>query len=330
MNSLHKVFEYLHGYKVTHLLICAVELKLFDKLMEPMTVSEVAGQLLLHTESTEMMLNIFTGLGFLIKDEDRYQIEPCYRELLVSSSSRSMLPLFELEKHLLIHHNTITAMSEAMRFGLGRDRFNENGKEGMEETYSMAMDHGGKLAALHVARIFARLGEGLILDLGGGMGTYAENICRLNNFLRVDIYDCPEMEKVCMEHVKNAGLSDRVTFKSKNYLTDPIDDQCAGILLSNVLHLFPLEENQKLLQRCAKALKPGGILVVHDFFMEEGHIGSMSALLFSLDWLLIGSNFHMTRSDLNRCVESVGLEVSTWKQFDSLPTSIMVLEKRDE
>lgn len=330
MNSVHRVIQYLHGYKVTHMLMCAAEWKLFDLLIEPATAADVAEQLALHPDGTEIILDVFAGLGFLTKEMNHYQIYPCYRELLVSNSPQSMLPLIELEKHLLLHHNSLTAMQEAWKYGKGRDRFNENAKEGVAETYGMAMDNGSQLAALHVARIFSRLDKGCVLDLGGGPGTYAETICRLNKNLRVEVYDRPEMETVCMNNISSAGLTDRVTFRVKDLRVDPLERKYEGILLSNVLHLFAPEENRNLLQRCAEALQPGGVLVVHDFFLDEGHTGSRSALLFSLDWLLIGSNFHMAGSDLERVVGELGLRVTAWKQFENIPTSILVLEKREQ
>ncbi|HEX2925544.1 MAG TPA: methyltransferase [Ruminiclostridium sp.] len=330
MNSVNHILEYLHGYKVTYLLMCAARWKLFDELVEPSTAVQVAERLKLNAENTEMALDIFSGLGVILKENNLYRIEKCYQELLTSTSERSMLPLFQLEQHLLVHHNTIQAMRDAWQYGKAGDTLNENGKEGIQKTYGQAMDNGGRLAALHTARIFSHLNEGLILDLGGGMGTYAEAICRLNSSLRMEVYDRPEMEKVCMDHLEYSGVKDRVTFKNKNILTDPIDSPCEGILLSNVLHLFTQEDNKKLLKRCAQALKPGGRLVVHDFFLDEQHTGNIPSLLFSIDWLLIGSGFHMSPRDLELCVEDSGLEVLAVKQFDSLPTSIIVLGKKNK
>lgn len=327
MSLVNKLLEYLHGYKVTYLMMCAAEWKLFDELIEPTTAVEVARRLKLNTESTEIALNIFAGLGLIIKNDANYEIEPSYKELLVSESNQSILSLFVLEKHLLIHHNTISTLKDAWQTGKGRDSFNENGKEGVEQTYGKAMDNGGQLASLYVARIFSKLNKGKILDLGGGMGTYSEAICRLNKDINVDIYDCAEMEKVCMGHLKQAGFADRVTFKRKNILTDPIDDSCEGILISNVLHLFTMDENKRLLQKCAQVLKPKGIIVIHDFFLNDNHTGDIASLLFSIDWMLIGSNFHMSLKDLERCVENLDLKVLDWKQYESLPTSIIVLEK---
>lgn len=329
MNSVNHILAYLHGYKVTYLMMCAAEWKLFDELIEPVTAVQVAERLQLHPENTEMVLDIFAGLGLILKENNFYRIEACYQELLASMSNRSMLPLFQLEQHLLSRHNTIQAMKDAWQYGKVRDIFNENGKEGIQETYGQAMDNGGQLAALHTARIFSHLSEGLILDLGGGMGTYAGTICRLNSSIRMEVYDRPEMEKVCMDNLKSSGVADRVSFKRKNILSDPIDSRCDGILLSNVLHLFTQEDNRQLLKRCAQALNPGGLLVVHDFFLDEQHTGNIPSLLFSIDWLLIGSKFHMSPRDMELCVKDSGLVVSAVKQFDSLPTSIIVLEKKN-
>jgi hypothetical protein len=62
---------------------------------------------------------------------------------------------------------------------------------------------------------------------------------------------------------------------------------CLAILLSNVLHDWDVPECRALIGRCAAALPPGGLLLIHDVFLRDALDGPLpiavySAALFSL------------------------------------------------
>ena len=53
------------------------------------------------------------------------------------------------------------------------------------------------------------------------------------------------------------------------------------VLLSNVLHDWDVPECRKLVGRCAAALAPGGRLLIHDVFLNDGLDGPLPVALYS-------------------------------------------------
>ena len=106
-----------------------------------------------------------------------------------------------------------------------------------------------------------------------------------------------------------------------------LEKKYEGILLSNVLHLFSNEVNQKLLVKLAAALHRNGILIMHDFFLSEDKSKRTIPSLYTLDWMLQGAFFHADAEDMKQWVGAAGLEFIKEVQYESIPTSIMVAKK---
>lgn len=327
MSPADNILRYMFGYKVTYLLFFAAQYKLFDYLVTPVTVQDIAEQLQLHSGALEIMLDIFTALGFLQKKDNQYQLVAGYQDLLTSQTQQSMLPLLNMESYLLGNYNTFPAIDHAMTTGNARDLFNQNEKDGISAIYGTAMDNGSRLAALHVARMFSSVQEGHILDLGGGAGSYSIKICNLNKHVQADIFDLADMQQVCEENIRQAGLTDRVHFTIKDARLDPIEGTYHGILISNLLHLLTKAEIADLLQRCSQALRPDGCVVLHDFFLKADKVGPEIPLLFTIDWLLIGTNFNYSVLDIADLCRPLGLKVVESKFVENLPTSLIMLRK---
>ncbi|MCP4147986.1 MAG: methyltransferase [bacterium] len=269
MNQTDRLLQYMHGYKVSYLLFTAAELKLFSHLEQYTTAQSVAAATGLTEVGMAAILNIFTGLGLLERKERQFRLDETYRDLLTEDSPTSMLPLFNLEKHLLTHHNTFRQFKKAITAADGEDRFNKNKKDGIAHIYGTAMDNGGQLAALHIARAFRAVNSGTVLDIGGGAGTYSIRICQTNKNLQADIYDKKEMKAPCLSNVRKSGLMKKITFYDNDINTATIDKKYEGILISNLLHLFPLETIRDILKKASEALQDNGLLIIHDFFLEN-------------------------------------------------------------
>ncbi|MDA1194167.1 MAG: class I SAM-dependent methyltransferase [Planctomycetota bacterium] len=119
----------------------------------------------------------------------------------------------------------------------------------------LRLDHGG-LAALagHLPP------AGLIVDLGSGAGLLAHLLVAAEPARRV----------VCVDH--DAGRIASLTASATGL---PIEGvvadlstwelpRCAGIALVDVLHYLDAPQQEALLDRCAAALEPGGVLVLRD------------------------------------------------------------------
>jgi SAM-dependent methyltransferase len=125
-------------------------------------------------------------------------------------------------------------------------------------------------------------GRSRLLDVGGGTGIYSVELLRANPDLRAAVWDRPEVLKVARESAAGSGVEGRLELLPGDMFADPIPPGgCDVILLSNVLHDWDEAECRALVRKCADALSPGGLLVVHDVFLDDALDGPLPVALYS-------------------------------------------------
>ncbi|MGC8833588.1 MAG: methyltransferase, partial [Armatimonadota bacterium] len=88
------------------------------------------------------------------------------------------------------------------------------------------------------------------------------------------------------------------------------------VLMSQILHSYPPNQCEKLVKSGASALVSGGMLVIHEFALEENKIEPVEAALFSVNMLANsdgGSAY--TKSEILGWMQSAGLQNLTSEQI---------------
>ncbi|KKL62137.1 hypothetical protein LCGC14_2188230, partial [marine sediment metagenome] len=98
-------------------------------------------------------------------------------------------------------------------------------------------------------------------------------------------------------------------FIGGNYLEDGIQGTYDVALLSNVLHADGHENCQMIINKTVAALEPGGLVVVHDFILDNTMDGPLFPALFSLN-MLLGTDAGQSYSEeqIMGMLESAGLK----------------------
>jgi len=125
-----------------------------------------------------------------------------------------------------------------------------------------------------------------LLDLGGGPGTYAIAFCRRRPELHAVILDLPLAVGVAEEEIAKAGMSDRITTHTADFLTDAIPGGFDAVLISNIIHQYGVDENMLLFRRAREALNPGGRIIVKDMYVDESRTSPLFNALFAVNMLV--------------------------------------------
>jgi 2-hydroxy-4-(methylsulfanyl)butanoate S-methyltransferase len=141
--------------------------------------------------------------------------------------------------------------------------------------------------AMRGERIFADKGfyEGIVYSeggVGGGSGAYTLAFLKQNPKLQATILDFPETTETARRYAAEAGMSYRVAHVQGNALTTAWPGEQDVVLMSYVWSAIAGRDTATLARRALEALKPGGLVLVHDFMVDDRHEGPSFAAWYLL------------------------------------------------
>src|SRR6185437_7485535 len=228
-------------------------------------VEDIAEQCQTAPAATHKLLDALVGAGYLRLRHEQYSLAPVARRWLLKDSPWSL-------------HDAI--LMQFMDEQLTPDTW---------DLYQRGMRSGARLATPEVAlRLPVPRDARAMLDIGGSHGYYSVALCRRHPELRATVLDLPEAIAAAAPLLAREGMGDRVVHRADNALTADLGmDTYDLILVANLVHHFTAAQNRDLARRCARALRPGGRLVIGEVVRPEtpqtaGQIGALTDLYFAL------------------------------------------------
>lgn len=149
--------------------------------------------------------------------------------------------------------------------------------------YQRGMRSGIEVPAEWVARkLPLPRGARAMLDVGGNHGYFSVALCRRHPQLTATILDLPEAVRHAAPLLASEGMGDRVQHRVGDVLTEDLGtDAYDLVFMSAVVHHFDDTTNRQLMQRIARALRPGGVVAIWEPARQErgGKIRQIGALL---------------------------------------------------
>lgn len=266
----------------------AVRLKIFSTLGDgSLTAAELSSQLNSETKATALLLDALSGMELLVKEDNGYRNSSSANRFLVESSPQYM-------GFIILHHHHLldgwAQLDEVVRTGSPVSK-RSYGQEIERESFIMGMFNLASLVAPEVATQLDLTDRKRLLDLGGGPGTYAIHFCKANPELKATIYDKGTTEPFAMSTVEKFGLGERIDFEAGDFNLDPISGgPYDAAWLSHILHSNSLDDCYALVKKCADAMEPGGLIMIHDFILDDAKDGPEFPTLFSLNMLLANND----------------------------------------
>ena len=187
------------------------------------------------------------------------------------------------------HHHLVHAwsqLSQAVVTGKPVRKRSSFGEAEERESFLMGMFNLAMQIAPQLVRQIDLEGRQHLLDLGGGPGTYAIHFCLANPRLRAPVYDLPTTQPFAIQTIDRFDLSDRITFTPGDYVEEDVTGTYDVAWLSHILHGEGPEVCKGVITKVASALEPGGLILIHDFILEDSFDGPLFPALFSLNMLI--------------------------------------------
>jgi hypothetical protein len=272
------------SYWETCTLHAAVKIDLFTLLGDDsLEGEEIALRLEGDLRGVSMLLNALTVMGLLSRSDGKYSNTPAARSFLSRDSDRYIGHMIRHHQHLVeswarLDQAVLSGEPIRERPAFALDEFLESFLLGM---HTLAMQ-----LAPQVVEAVDLSGRTRLLDLGGGPGTYAIHFCLKNPGLKATVFDLPTTQPTAEKTISGFDLADRVDFRSGTYLADALPGGYDVAWLSHILHGEGPEQCRIIIDKAVSALQPGGMILVHEFILDDRSGGPLFPALFSLNMLV--------------------------------------------
>ena len=251
---------------------------------QSLSAESVAISLGADQRPTACLLNGLTAMGLLEKSGDRFTNTEAARSFLVRTAPGYI-------GHMILHHQNLVAswarLDEAVLSGKPvRASVSHSDDEVRRENFLMGMFNNSMLLAPQIVEKVDLADRRMLLDLGGGPGTYAIQFCLKNPRLRATVYDLATTSPFAEKTIARFEVGDRVGFVGGNYHVDPVPGTYDVVWISHILHAEGPEACLKILEKAVGALTAGGRILIHDFFLEDSMAAPLFPALFALNMLL--------------------------------------------
>jgi precorrin-6B methylase 2 len=280
-----------YGFMASKALFTALDLDLFTH------IDRGAGNLIGLAKATgiseNLLLTLLTALkslGLIVERDGRFANAPATAKFLVAGAAGDFRDYVRLVNGAF-GYESFRHLTAALR---GERTFPGKGfYEGMiysaglgGETFSAAQHSGSLGPARLMAKRMSLAGRNRLLDIGGGSGAYTLAFCAANPQLKATILDFPQTVETAKKYTLDAGLADRVAHLAGNAMTTerPAGDDV--VLMSYVWSAVGSGDVAVLIKRAFDALPPGGLVLIHDFMVDNAYEQPQFAA-----WYLLGSIF---------------------------------------
>jgi SAM-dependent methyltransferase len=272
------------GYWRTCALHAAVQLDIFTVIEDQrLSAGDIAEKLQSDPRALAMLLNAMTAMNLLEKSGDFYANTPEAKTFLSKSSPGYI-------GYIIKHHHHLVAswsqLDQAVQTGGPIRTRAWHSNDDARESFLMGMFNMAMTLAPRIVPKIDLSNRRSFLDLGGGPGTYSIQFCLNNPEMKAVVFDLPTTRPFAETTIGRFGLSDRIRFQAGSYLEDPVEGRYDVAWLSHILHGEGPEDCQRIIQKAVSALSPGGMILIHEFILNNEMSGPLFPALFSLNMLL--------------------------------------------
>jgi demethylspheroidene O-methyltransferase len=175
-------------------------------------------------------------------------------------------------------------------------------------TYSALMSASQPLVAAEILDAVSLRGHRVLLDVGGGEGTFLRAAATRAPHLGLMLFDLPAVAARARDRLAASGLAVRSTVHGGDFLNDPLPRGADVATLVRVVHDHSDAGAQRLLRNVFEALPPGGRLVLAEPMAEAPGAAAMGDAYFGFYLLAMRRGRPRTPAELTQMLQAAGFE----------------------
>jgi len=293
-------------YASDMLIVALKSLDLFTHIAHnPQTLETICQTFSIHRRPADVLTTFLVASGWLVCNEGVFEVSQSAREFLVKGSPWYIGPYFPPTSDRPIARDLLECLRTDKPANFASRKNHDDWHKAMEtesfaREFTEMMDCRGVFLAQVLAKQLKLSEHKRLLDVAGGSGVYACSLCAHHDGLNATVLEKAPVDQIARKAISERGFDDRVSVVAG----DLFEHWPAGFdihLLSNVLHDWNEETVKQILQRSWDSLENGGMMLVHDTFLNENKTGPLHVAEYSI--LLM----HVTQG---RCYSE--REISDW------------------
>lgn len=263
------VWALIQGYGSYWALVAAIELGVFDALEgSPAAAEPLAVSIGASPAHLEHLLDALVTFGFLDQLDDVYELTEAAERYLCTNGAASMAALVAVAPG---PHENWTRLAETIRGGavatpIERDPVAFYAPL-VTATFTTQLRAATRLGA---ALGWARRPGLRVLDLGAGRAPWALAILAQSPGSTAVVNDLPGIVDLAAETAAAHGVADRIEIRAGDFHTIDIEPGAYDVVaLGHVCRTEGDERARALIARAVTALRPGGQLLLADYFADN-------------------------------------------------------------
>ena len=282
------LYRYRDGLYAVDLLTAAITgLDLFTWLSSnPADQKALCAHFGITERPTDVMLTLFTAMGYLERRGERFHLTEKAREHLVSDSPWFLGPYYASLKQRPVCQDMLNVLHTGRPANWGSYKDEKEWAKAMEtepfaNQFTAAMDCRGVYLGQAAARRLDLKNHRHLLDIAGGSGIYSCAFVAHHGRLRATVLEKPPVDGVATRCIAQRGFADRVSVVARDMFAEPFPADCDVHLFSNVLHDWDEPLVKKLLKKSFAALPSNGLIVIHDAHINADKTGPLPVAAYS-------------------------------------------------
>ncbi len=231
-------------------------------------------------------LHALSAVGLLVTQGSSYANAPACQRYLVGGAQGDFGDYFRLQVSQQIYPALRYLDAGLAGTAAAFDTFADLLSRPDEARLFTTAQHAGSRSAARALAAQVPLRDfRTLLDVGGGSGAFSIAFCTSNPDLTATILDFPAVIDAARTFRDAADLGARLHLLPGDAVHTPWPATQDVILLSYLLSALGDAEIDVVLDKAHNGLAPGGLLIVHDFMLDDAIPGPMFAALWFLQYL---------------------------------------------
>jgi acetylserotonin N-methyltransferase len=298
------------------ILTVADELSLFVPLKnKDLSRVKLAQALHLSTRAVEILANPLIYFGLLYENNTKLGLTSTARAYLLPESPFYWGALFEAQRNRAEH----TRIIEAIRAGSNElhfegKTFTEMWKEGSitpEAASQFTKKMHATIFAPSVGAIKSTLFKSTkrLLDVGGGSGCFSITFIQEYPEREAMVFELPAVCNETKKYIEEYNLSDSIAIHPGNFFDkDNWPTGYDGILLSQIVHDWPLDYCREILRNAYNSMCPGAKIYIHEMILNDDRISPLTTACFDLLMYVNHKSQQFTKNELFDLLTTCGFK----------------------